>query len=96
MRNKHWTQNEQFALQIHNGLKSKYPGLSKGIYGKNSGNAEYNQSISNHSILIEVGGPENTPEECMRTADVLAEALSKVYWDAEKVNGKNSGNAKSS
>lgn len=96
MRNKNWTQNEQFALQIHNVLKGKYPGLSKGIYGKNSGNAEYNQSISNNSILIEVGGPENTPEECMRTADLLAEALSKVYWDAEKVNGKNSGNAKSS
>lgn len=96
MRNKNWMQNEQFALQIHNDLKKNFPGLSKGIYGKNSGNAEYNQSVSPNAILIEVGGPENTPEECMRTIDLFAKSLAKVYWDAEKVNGNKQGNAKSS
>ncbi|HBI04964.1 MAG TPA: stage II sporulation protein P [Paenibacillaceae bacterium] len=96
MRNKNWTKNEQFALQIHNELKKKLPGLSKGIYGKNSGNAEYNQSVSPNSILIEIGGPENTLEECQRTADVLAEAFSKVFWEAEKVNSNKPGDMKRS
>lgn len=96
MRNKNWMKNEQFALQIHNELKKKLPGLSKGIYGKNSGNAEYNQSVSPNSILIEIGGPENTLEECKRTADVLAEAFSKVFWEAEKVNGNKPGEMKRS
>lgn len=96
MRNKNWMQNERFALQIHNELKKMMPGLSKGIYGKNSGNAEYNQSVSPNSILIEIGGPENTLEECQRTAEVLAEAFSKVFWEAEKVNGKNQSEKKRS
>jgi stage II sporulation protein P len=86
--NPNWRENEAFAQRIHDRLEEKYPGLSRGILGKNAktGNGEYNQHISPNAILIEVGGPENTLEESYRTIDVLAEVLSELFWDAEKVN----------
>ncbi|MED0679778.1 stage II sporulation protein P [Aneurinibacillus thermoaerophilus] len=88
MRNKNWEKNQQFALKIHNAVEKKYPGLSKGIFGKKGGNGEYNQSVSPNAILIEVGGVDNTLEECYRTADALGDAIAEIYWEAEKVNAK--------
>lgn len=86
-KNERWEQNEAFARKIHNKLEAEYPGLSRGIWDKGSGgHAEYNQSVSPNSILIEVGGPYNSIEEAYRTADVLAKTISGLYWDAEKVN----------
>lgn len=86
-KNERWEQNEAFARNIHNKLEADYPGLSRGIWDKGSGgHAEYNQSVSPNSILIEVGGPFNTLEECYRTADALARTIADLYWDAEKVN----------
>ncbi|GIP35864.1 stage II sporulation protein P [Paenibacillus sp. J2TS4] len=87
-RNPDWQQNEQFAAGIHDKLEEKMPGLSRGIWGKSAhqGDAEYNQSLSPNSVLIEVGGPFNTLEESYRTADILAEVISEIYWNAEKVN----------
>lgn len=88
--NPNWKKNEQFASKLQESLEVKYPGISRGIWGKSSstGNGEYNQHISPNSILIEIGGIENTLEECYRTVDVLAKMISEVYWDAEKVNAK--------
>ncbi len=87
-RNPNWRKNEQFATAIHEVLQEKYPDISRGIWGKgaNNGNGEYNQTISPNSILIEIGGPENTLEESYRTADVLAKVIADIYWDAEKVS----------
>lgn len=88
--NKDWKKNEAFANEIHQLLEKNYPGLSRGIWGKSSGNGnngEYNQSLSPNSVLIEVGGIDNTAEELKRTAEVLADAIADVYWsshDAEK------------
>ncbi|AIQ48821.1 stage II sporulation protein P [Paenibacillus sp. FSL R7-0273] len=88
--NKNWKKNEAFANSIHQLLEKDYPGLSRGIWGKASGNGnngEYNQSLSPNSVLIEVGGIDNSADELKRTADVLADAIAEVYWnshDAEK------------
>ncbi|HEX7057398.1 MAG TPA: stage II sporulation protein P [Bacilli bacterium] len=84
--NPNWQKNEQLASKLHNRLEEMMPGLSKGIFGKgsNTGNGEYNQSFSPNSVLIEIGGPENTLAECYRTADILAKAISDIYWDARK------------
>ncbi|WP_054941829.1 stage II sporulation protein P [Paenibacillus ihuae] len=88
--NKDWKKNEAFANSIHQVLEKSYPGLSRGIWGKSSGNGnngEYNQTLSPSSVLIEVGGIDNSAEELKRTADVLADAIAEVYWnshDAEK------------
>lgn len=88
--NKNWKQNEQFAKQLHEELNKKYPGLSKGVTGKNTeggrSNGEYNQSVHPNSILVEIGGHENTLEEAYRSAAALADALAAVYWQAEAVS----------
>lgn len=87
-RNPNWEKNEAFAAQIHERLEEEFPGISRGIWGKNqqSGHGEYNQSISPNSILIEVGGPENTLEESYRTIDVLSDVIAEIFWDAREVD----------
>ncbi|WP_379135071.1 stage II sporulation protein P [Paenibacillus sp. sgz500958] len=90
--NTNWKKNEAFANQIHQLLETKYPGISRGIWGKaaNKGNnGEYNQSLSPNSVLIEVGGIDSTAEELKRTAEILGDAIADVYWsshEAEKAN----------
>ncbi|RXZ77193.1 stage II sporulation protein P [Paenibacillaceae bacterium] len=88
-RNPDWERNELFATKIHEALERDYPGISRGIWGKtaSTGNGEYNQSLSPDSVLIEVGGVDNTLEESYRTADALAKIISEIYWEAEKVDG---------
>jgi stage II sporulation protein P len=87
-KNPNWKENDAFAADIHRRLEEKYPGLSRGIWGKDgsSGHGEYNQSVSPNSILIEVGGVENTLEECYRTIDVLAQVIADIVMDAERVD----------
>lgn len=90
-RNPNWRENEDFANQIHEQLEKDYPGLSRGVWGKSAanGNGEYNQSIAPDSVLIEIGGVDNTLEESYRTADLLAKVIAQIYWeneDAVKVN----------
>lgn len=92
-KNPNWKQNEAFANRIHEKLEERYPGLSRGIWGKTAanGNGEYNQSMAPNSVLIEIGGIENTLEECYRTVDALAEVIAGIYWesrDAEKVDSR--------
>ncbi|MBO9599799.1 MAG: stage II sporulation protein P [Cohnella sp.] len=90
-RNPNWRENEAFANSLHEKLEDEYPGLSRGVWGKTAanGNGEYNQSVAPGSVLIEIGGVDNTLEECYRTADALAEVIAEQYWDeqdAVKVN----------
>jgi len=82
-KNPNWRENEAFANQIHEQLEKKYPGLSRGIWGKTTanGNGEYNQSVAPDSVLIEIGGVDNTLQECYRTADVLAKIIAQLYWE---------------
>jgi stage II sporulation protein P len=87
--NPNWRKNEKLATDIHKALEAKYPGISRGVWGKTSkeGNGEYNQSLSTGSVLIEIGGVDNTLEESYRTADALAEIIADLYWgDAKKVS----------
>lgn len=83
--NQNWRKNEEFASSIHDRLEKSHPGISRGIWGKTSsqGNGEYNQSLSPGSILIEIGGIDNTQEELERTAKVLAEILADIYWEGQ-------------
>ncbi|CAM4266679.1 stage II sporulation protein P [Paenibacillus tarimensis] len=89
-RNPRWKENEAFATKIHNALEKAYPGISRGIWGKSAatGNGEYNQSLSTESVIIEIGGIENTLQESYRTADALAKVITDIYWEHEKVGGK--------
>ncbi|NBD22888.1 stage II sporulation protein P [Paenibacillus glycinis] len=85
--NPDWKRNEAFASEIHDELERKYPGLSRGIWGKTTanGNGEYNQSLAADSVLIEIGGVDNTLAESYRTVDALAKVIADLYWKDEKV-----------
>jgi stage II sporulation protein P len=86
-KNPNWKENEQFASQIHQTVEAKFPGISKGSFAKaGEGNGVYNQTFSTNSILIEIGGVDNTLEECYRTADALAAAISEVILNVRKVD----------
>ncbi|WP_248926765.1 stage II sporulation protein P [Paenibacillus hamazuiensis] len=91
-KNPKWKENEQFAAKIHDALEAKHPGISKGIHAKASeGNGVYNQNFSPNSVLIEVGGPYNSLEECYRTVDLLATAISEVILNVQKVDAPAGG-----
>lgn len=77
-----------FANKIHNSLESQYPGISRGIFEKgfNEGNGVYNQDLSEHALLIEIGGVDNNMKEIRNTVDALSKVISQYFWDAEKVN----------
>jgi stage II sporulation protein P len=83
-----YQQNLKMANELHNLMELKYPGLSRGIIGKQGKGVDgvYNQDLSPNSLVIEMGGVDNTIEELNRTAEALAEVISEYYWEAEKVN----------
>ncbi|WP_199175255.1 stage II sporulation protein P [Sporosarcina sp. P7] len=78
--------NLSFTEGLHKLLATQYPGLSKGILKKDSsqGNGVYNQDISPNSVIVEIGGVDNTVEELHRTTEALADVLSDYYWHREK------------
>ena len=85
--NKNYEKNLQLAAELHELLDQKYPGLSRGVISKGGAgtNGRYNQDLSPNSVLIEIGGIDNTLEEAYRSAEVFAEVFSDFYWGAEKV-----------
>lgn len=72
--------NLTFTEQINNKVNELYPGLSKGIYKKEGPgvNGIYNQDFSPNTILIEIGGQENTVEEVMNTSLAISNIISEV------------------
>ncbi|GLB58268.1 stage II sporulation protein P [Cytobacillus sp. NCCP-133] len=83
-----YEKNLKFANDLHNRLEEKYRGLSRGIIqlqGERT-NGKFNQDLSEHAILVEFGGVDNTFEELNRSAEALAEIFSEYYWQAEEVN----------
>ncbi len=73
--NPHWEENLKFALKVQQKLNEKYPGLARPLWivGK-----RYNQHVSDHAVLIEVGGDGNLLSECIESMKYLAEVLSEV------------------
>lgn len=80
-----YAKNKQFADALNELLKQNYPGLSRGVLLKTAkqGNGEYNQSVSPGSILIEIGGANNTFQESQRAAEALADVFSQYYHSKE-------------
>lgn len=83
---KDFEKNLTFAEGLQTILDTQYSGLSKGILQKdsNQGNGVYNQDISPKSIIVEIGGVDNTVEELHRTTEVFADVLSEYYFHEEK------------
>lgn len=77
MNNPNCEENRIVFQDIDNRL-SKYYKLSRGIYEISldyEWNEAYNQDISKNSMLIELGGVDNTMEEVLNTIDILSKEL---------------------
>ncbi|SFE28596.1 stage II sporulation protein P [Alteribacillus iranensis] len=87
-----YEQNLAMATALNNKLDEQYPGLSRGIITKGGtrSNGRYNQDLSEQSVLIEMGGKDNTLDEVYKTADIMAEVISEYYMErqAEPVGGE--------
>lgn len=71
--------NKTFAIQLHEQLEVLYPNLSIGVIEKGiDPQNTYNQELHDNSVLLEVGGIDNTLEETYRTMDVFAEVLKAI------------------
>ena len=46
---------------------------------KEMGNVVYNQNLSPHDLLFEVGGVDNSKEELYQSADALAKVIDTYY-----------------
>ena len=75
----HYEENREFANSLHQKLEKLYPGISRGVIvkGENPRNT-YNQEIQKQSVLLDIGGIENTIEEAFRATDALAEAIKEI------------------
>ncbi|MDO4394963.1 MAG: stage II sporulation protein P [Mycoplasmatota bacterium] len=80
-----WEKNLEVVTEINKIAESSYPGLSRGIYKKEGPNVNgiYNQDISPNTILIELGGVDNTIDEVMCTINALTDILS-TYINEKK------------
>jgi len=70
-----WKENYAFALRLVRAMERRVAGLSSGIFPKMY---RYNQHLRPGALLLEVGGVENSLEECLRTARVLARVLADM------------------
>ena len=74
--NPYWQQNSTASNFLHDKLETIAPGLSRGVRERP---LMYNQHVHPISLLIEVGGHENSLEEVRRSLPVLAKALAELY-----------------
>lgn len=85
LENENYQENLTFTEEINNLMNTKYPGLSKGIYKKGGEgvNGVYNQDFSNRTILVEIGGYENTPSEVLNSVLAFSECFMEVIKNDE-------------
>lgn len=83
LENKNYEKNLKVTETIHNALNKELSGISKGIYKKQGKyvNGVYNQDFNPNTILVELGGEENTIEEAVNTIEVLSKVISKYVGD---------------
>lgn len=80
LENPNYEANLSFTEKINNLMNEKYPGLSKGIYKKEGAgvNGVYNQDFSPYTILIEIGGQENTVDEVLNSSLAFTDCFMEV------------------
>lgn len=80
LENKDYQKNLALTEKINKKITELYPGLSKGVYKKSGPgvNGVYNQDFSANTILIEMGGYENTTTEVLNTSIAFARCFMEV------------------
>ena len=79
LENKNYKSNLEITEKLNNMFNEKYPGLSRGIYKKQGKgvNGVYNQDFHPNTILIEVGGVDNTIDEVYNTCEAIGDVLTE-------------------
>lgn len=79
LENKNYNDNLKVVEVLNNKFNDKYKGLSRGIYKKGGKgvNGIYNQDFHSNTILIEIGGEQNTLEEVINTTMAISEVLAE-------------------
>lgn len=77
LENKNYKENLELTEKLDNLFNQKYNGLSRGIYKKQGKgvNGIYNQDFNKNTILIEIGGEENTIDEVLNTVIAISDVL---------------------
>ena len=80
LENKNYNENLKFTEEINACLNSNFPTLSKGIYKKQGPgvNGIYNQDFSPYTILVEIGGYENSINEVMNSSTAFSICFMEV------------------
>lgn len=68
-----YTENIKVVNALNDLIKQSYPTLTRGILTRKE--STYNQDLSNHSILLELGAQENTIDEVMNTVEIIADVI---------------------
>ncbi len=78
LENPNYKVNLEKIERLNNIINQQYPNLSRGIYKKKGKgvNGVYNQDFDPNTILIEVGGEDNTIDEVYNTAEAISNVLS--------------------
>ena len=87
LENPSYEENLNITEKLDNMINEKYPTLSRGIYKKKGPgvNGVYNQDFSPNTILIEVGGQDNTIDEVNNTINAISEIL--IEYIRGDING---------
>lgn len=80
LENAEYEENLKLTTKVFNLLEEKYPGITRSIYKKQGPgvNGVYNQDFHPNTILIEMGGEENTIDEVLNSTLALSEVLSQI------------------
>ena len=75
--------NLELANKLNSLIKEKYPELSRGVITKEGPgvNGIYNQDLSPKSILVELGGKDNSIDEVMNTTEILTQVIKEYLGD---------------
>lgn len=77
LENDNYLENRKVISEINDYLNINYKGLSRGIYEKKGKgvNGVYNQDFSKNTMLIEIGGIDNTIDEVSNSIKAIANSI---------------------
>ena len=76
-----WDKNLRFAAALQSTMEEKYPGLTRPVFFCYR---QYNQHLTNGSLLLEFGSHGNTLAECERTAHYVGRSLAQTLNGLKK------------
>ena len=84
MEHANYKSNLAYAEKLHATLNGLVPGISRKIIHKEGAGVDgiYNQDLAPQTVLVELGGIDNTEEEITSTIAVLSEAVAKVLQES--------------